>query len=105
MPVDVINEPCAIVDVAEFSVMPGSPTTPADVEFSDPVTEPSAEVAEFRAPPALPPTAVATFVTVPAVAPADEVTPPSRPPLDLAPLETAPEPIDDIDPMSSAVEA
>ena len=105
MPADVITEPCVAADVAEFSAMPGRLTTPVDVELSDPATEPLAEAAEFKAPLALPPTPAVTFVTVPVVAPAVEPTPPSRPPPVLAPLETAPEPIDDIEPMSSPAEA
>src|SRR5229473_8454045 len=100
--VEVISEPCVLLEAAVFRLSPSSPNTPWLLEVSWPAAfnpptapraAPAAFTVELTAPPATPPALAAVLVTAPVAAPAVERTPPSAPPPPLARAEpTAPPP-------------
>src|SRR6266404_5579708 len=97
---DVISEPCVLLEVAEFRFSPSRPNTPWLLEVNSPaafrpptaplaapVAVPATFAVELTAPP---PTFPAVLATLPAVAPAVDLAPPSTPPPDPRPPAPAP---------------
>src|SRR5882762_7692800 len=101
--VEVISEPCVLLETAEFRFIPLRPNTPWLLEVSWPAAfnpptaprvAPAAFTVELTAPPATPPALAAVLVTAPVAAPAVDRTPPRAPPPLARAEPTAPPPAD-----------